>query len=94
ELMDVLREMALEEGVANPMEKNITTFHEAFLNSVKKHGRISEFWMLSEYKRKRPKTALQDIEIGPQLMLKGKLSLTPHDIKGKKSIKRIFEKFK
>ena len=94
ELMDVLREMALEEGVANPMEKNITTFHEAFLNSVKKHGRISEFWMLSEYKRKRPKTALQDIAIGPQLMMKGKLSLTPHDIKGKDSIKRIFEKLK
>ncbi len=94
ELMDVLREMALEEGVANPLEKNITTFHDAFLNSVKKHGRISEFWMLSEYKRKRPKTALQDIAIGPQLMMKGKLSLAPHDIKGKESIKRIFEKLK
>jgi hypothetical protein len=50
--------------------------------------------MLSEYKRKRPKTALQDIAIGPQLMMKGKLSLAPHDIKGKDSIKRIFEKLK
>jgi len=96
ELMDVLREMALEEGVANPMEKDITTFHKAFLNSIKKHGRISECGMLMEFKRKRPKAALksviQDVADGSQLMMKGKLSLAPHDIKGKDSIKRIFKK--
>ncbi len=42
ELMDVLREMSLEEGLANPLEKNITTFHEAFLNSVKKTNTTHE----------------------------------------------------
>lgn len=94
ELMDVLREISLEEGLANPLEKNITTFHRSFLNSVRKHGRISEFWMLNEYKRKRPKTALQDLAVAPQLISKGKLSFFPHDIKGKAAIKRIFEKFK
>ncbi len=92
ELMDVLREMSLEEGLANPLEKNITTFNKSFLNSIKKHGRISELWMLNEYKMKRPKTALQDLIVAPQLISKGKLSFLPHDIKGKDVIKRIFEK--
>ncbi|MCP5002554.1 MAG: heterodisulfide reductase [Planctomycetes bacterium] len=94
ELMDVLREMALEENLANPMEKNITAFHESFLNSVKKHGRISEVWMLNEYKMKRPKTALQDLAVAPQMVAKGKLSILPHDIKGKDAIGRIFKKCK
>jgi heterodisulfide reductase subunit C len=92
--MDVLREMALEEGLANPMEKNITTFHQAFLNSVKKHGRISELWMVNEYKMKRPKTATQDLGIAPKMISKGKISFLPHNIKDKNAIKRIFEKCK
>ncbi len=49
-----------------------------------------------EFKSKRPKAALksilQDVADGSQLMMKGKLSLAPHNIKGKDSIKRIFEK--
>ena len=94
ELMDVLREMSLEEGLANPLEKNVITFHQSFLNSVKKHGRISELWMLNEYKMKRPRTALQDLIVGPQMLSKGKLSFLPHDIKGKDAVKRIFEKCK
>ncbi|MDR4504476.1 MAG: 4Fe-4S dicluster domain-containing protein [Candidatus Scalindua sp.] len=94
ELMDVLREMALEENLANPLEKNITAFHESFLNSVKKHGRISEVWMLNEYKMKRPKTALQDLAVAPHMIAKGKLSFLPHDIKGKDAIARIFKKCK
>jgi hypothetical protein len=50
--------------------------------------------MLNEYKMKRPKTALQDLIVGPQMLSKGKLSFLPHDIKGKDAVKRIFEKCK
>ncbi|MGR3317385.1 MAG: 4Fe-4S dicluster domain-containing protein [Candidatus Anammoxibacter sp.] len=94
ELMNVLREMALEEGVANKEEKNIIEFGKAFLNSTRKHGRISELWMINEYKMKRPKTALQDMKLAPQMFAKRKISLLPHNIKGRKQIERIFEKCK
>lgn len=92
ELMNVLREIALEEGMANRDESNIVEFGKAFLNSVKKHGRISEMWMINEYKIKRPNTALQDVNLAPKMMAKRKISLLPHNIKDRKAIKRIFEK--
>ena len=94
ELMNVLREFALEEGVANKDERNIVEFGKAFLNSVRKHGRISELWMINEYKMKRPNTAFQDLNIAPKMLKKRKISFLPHNIKGRKAIKKIFDKCK
>lgn len=94
ELMNVLREIALEEGVANIDEKNIIEFGKTFLNSVKKHGRISEMWMINEYKMKRPNTAFQDLNLAPKMLAKHKISFLPHNIKDRKAIKRIFERCK
>lgn len=94
ELMNVLREMALEEGLASEEEANIVEFDKAFLNSVKKHGRLSEMWMVNEYKMKRPKTALQDVNLAPKMFKKGKISILPHNIKARQEIKRIFRNCK
>lgn len=91
ELMNVLREMALEEGVANDDEGNIVAFCDSFLNSVKKHGRVSELWMVNEYKMKRPKTLFQDMDKAPGLLTKRKASILPHNIKNRDVIRRIFK---
>jgi heterodisulfide reductase subunit C len=40
-LMDALREMAMEEGIA-AKEKNIHLFHEAFIQSVRRGGRAPQ----------------------------------------------------
>ena len=40
-MMDVLRETAINEGVA-ANEKNVLSFHKAFLGSIKSRGRINE----------------------------------------------------
>ncbi len=94
ELMNVLRELSLKEGLSNGEERNIVEFGKAFLNSVKKHGAVSEMWMVNEYKMRRPGTALQDLKIAPKMISKGKISLLPHNIKGRDVVKRIFEKCK
>ncbi|MGR3220660.1 MAG: 4Fe-4S dicluster domain-containing protein [Candidatus Anammoxibacter sp.] len=94
ELMNVLRETALEDGVENKEEKNIIEFGKAFLNSARKHGRISELWLINEYKMKRPNTALQDVKLAPKMLAKRKISILPHNIKGRQQVERIFEKCK
>lgn len=94
ELMNVLRELSLKEGFATEEEANIVQFGKAFLSSVRKHGRISEMWMVNEYKMNRPGTALQDLKLAPKMLARQKISLFPHNIKGRKVIKRMFKKCK
>ena len=47
-VMDVLKEMALEAGVT-PAEKTVYALHRSFLNSIKRFGRLHELTMLAEY---------------------------------------------
>jgi heterodisulfide reductase subunit C len=89
-LMDALREMALEEGV-EAKEKNIHLLHEAFIQSIKRGGRIHEATMLIDYKL-RSKDFFTDLFPGMKLFMKGKIPLFPDFIKGKEEIKRIFER--
>jgi heterodisulfide reductase subunit C len=90
-LMDALREMAMEEGIA-AKEKNIHLFHEAFIQSVRRGGRAHEVTMLMDYML-RSKDLMKDSLIpGVKLFLKGKFPLLPSFIKGRSEIKKIFEK--
>ena len=89
-MMDVLRQMAIEEGVA-AKEANVLKFHEAFLSSIKFGGRVHEMLMTVHYKLKSG-DLFGDVDIAPSLFLKGKLSLLPPRTKDLKSVKSIFEK--
>ena len=89
-LMDALREMAIEEGIP-PKEKNIHILHEAFVQSIKRGGRVHEATMLIDYKL-RSRDFMTDLIPGMMLFLKGKIPLFPSLIKGREEIKRIFEK--
>ena len=89
-IMDVLRHMARRED--NVAEKLVKLFHDSFLESVKKHGRVFEMGLLMNYNL-RSFNFLADAELGPKLMLKGKLSPKAHEIQGKDAVARIFERF-
>ena len=89
-LMDALREMAIREGV-HAKEKNIHLLHEAFVQSIKRGGRVHEATMLIDYKL-RSKDFFTDLFSGMKLILKGKIPFIPTFIKGRQEIKRIFER--
>ena len=89
-LMDALREMAVKEKVP-AAEKNIHLLHEAFVESIRRGGRVHEATMLMEYKL-RSRDFLTDLIPGMKLFLKGKIPLLPTLIKGRDEIKRIFER--
>ena len=91
-VMDTLREMALEEGV-KVKEKNIVSMHKTFLSLVKSMGRQHEISLLVLLKMKT-KEFLKDMILGMRMFLKGKLKIMPHKIKGIKEIKGIFERSK
>lgn len=91
-LMDALREMAIDEGV-HAKEKNIHLLHEAFVQSIRRGGRVHEATMLIDYKL-RSRDFLTDLIPGMMLFMKGKIPLLPSLVKGRGEIKRIFEKCK
>jgi len=90
-VMDALREMSLEKGLADPASKEIVSFHKAFLDTVRAFGRMSEFPMVGDYKLRSLKL-FQDILAAPKMFLRGKLRLIPKRIKGRGEVRKIFSK--
>lgn len=89
-LMDALREMAAVEKVP-AKEKKIHLLHEAFIESIRRGGRVHEATMLIDYKL-RSRDFLTDLVPGMTMFLKGKIPLFPSLIKGRQEIRRIFER--
>ncbi|MDY7041045.1 MAG: 4Fe-4S dicluster domain-containing protein [Chloroflexota bacterium] len=89
-IMDVLKEMALEEGVA-PAEKKVYALHRAFLDSIKLWGRVHELSMLAEYKL-RAMDIFTDLDMGMLLMLKGKIPMLPERIKHLARVRNLYRR--
>ena len=96
ELMDCLKEMAVQEGVPSP-QPQILTLHETFLNNIKKRGRVYETTLLPAYLLKSGKllemwnsgTWRYDLKLGRQMFSKGRLPLRPQSINGKSDVRKI-----
>ena len=91
-VMDTLREMAIDEGV-NVKEKDIVDMHKTFLSLIQTLGRQHEISLLVLLKMKT-KEFLKDMFLGMKMFMRGKLKIVPHRIKGVDEIKGIFERSK
>jgi len=89
-LMDALREMSLEKGY-RAHEANIVALHHAFMESIRRFGRVHEATMLMEYKL-RSRDLWTDLVPGMKLFMKGKIPLIPGRIKGMKAIREMYRK--
>jgi len=89
-VMDTLRQMSREAGVPAGGEK-IVKFHEAFLDSVRRHGRLFELGMVGRYKLSSF-DFFGGAKIGMEMVKKGKLKFLPPGIKGKREIREMFDK--
>lgn len=90
-IMEYLRQESRRRGLVHPKAKDILAFHEAFLASIRRGGRLHEVGLISAYKLKTGHL-LQDVLLAPKLFFRGKLNPLPHGIKGKDAIARIFER--
>lgn len=94
--MDALKEMAVREGVQIPEPKTYA-FHRAFLEDIRRRGRMFEGRLMQSYLLKSGElfrkladgTIKEEISLGLNMFKKGRLPLLPKGIKGKKEIKEI-----
>jgi heterodisulfide reductase subunit C2 len=89
-VIDALREIALKE-VPERIPRRISSFHSAFLDQIRNHGRVFEFGLVASYKL-RGGPLFADVESVPSMLSRGKLSFTPKRIEGIKALRRIFER--
>jgi heterodisulfide reductase subunit C len=96
ELMDCLKEMAVQEGKPSP-QPQILKLHETFLNNIEKWGRLYETTLLPSYLLKSGElkqkwnagTWRDEIKLGLQMISKGRFPLFPKRIEGKREVRTI-----
>ena len=84
---DVLRQMALEEGVAIA-EPDILTFHNEVLHSIEQYGRTHKLEIMMRYKLKK-RDWFTDAFLGVKMLAKRKLELLPSRSSAVGEIKRL-----
>jgi len=84
---EFMREQVYKSGIPAAV-KPALDIHISFLNSIRRFGIVHEATMLAEFKL-RTKDFFSDLSIGLKMLLKGKISLKIHKIKGLDDIKRI-----
>ena len=88
-VMDTLRVMAVEEGVAIA-KPNILDFHETVLHSLEKYGRAHKLGIMLRYKMQTGRW-LSDLDVGLKMLAKRKLDLWPSKVRNNKEIVQLFK---
>ncbi|HID26524.1 MAG TPA: heterodisulfide reductase subunit C [Methanosarcinales archaeon] len=88
EVMNALRRLAISEGVENYS----VTFDKAFIEVLKKYGRMFELQVGLKSNLSNPKRLIQQTPFAITLFKKGKLSLSPNKMEDVSEVKTIIEK--
>jgi len=97
-IMDALREVSLQRGLASPEQKTVVAFQQAFLNNIRRNGRLDEIELIAEFKlRALPserslRFLFKDAGLAPQLQKRQKLHLRGEKVKDRALVRRIFER--
>jgi heterodisulfide reductase subunit C len=96
--MDALREVSLQQGLASPEQRTVVAFQQAFLNNIRRNGRLDEIELIAEFKlRALPSERslgflFKDAGLAPRLQTRRKLHLRGEKVKDRAVVRRIFER--
>jgi heterodisulfide reductase subunit C len=88
--MDAIRQLGIQRGVKAPIA-DMRAFHKAFLAQIEAHGRAYEMGLVVQYKL-ATMHLMQDVDIAPEMFMKGKIGVFPHRVHDTDAIKRIFQR--
>jgi len=87
---DALRALSLSEGMA-VAGTAVPVFNEAFLNNVRKRGRIHELGLMATFKL-RSRRLWDDVDKAPSMLSKGKLPLRGSRVGGRSEREELFRR--
>lgn len=97
-VMDALREISLAEGMVAPSQQPIVAFQQAFLDNIRRNGRLAELELIAQFKTAvffrtgRLAFLFKDASLAPQLGKRKKLHFLPGKVRDRKVVERIFAK--
>jgi len=97
-IMDALREVSLRSGLASPAQKTVAAFQQAFLNNLRRNGRLDEIELIAEFKlrvlpsERTLRFLFKDAGLAPQLRIRRKLHLRGEKVKDRALVRRIFDR--
>jgi hypothetical protein len=69
----------------------VKAFHESFMRAIRTHGRVHELEMIARYKVSTG-TFFEDMDLGREMMGKGRIRFLPERIKGRKEVRAILDR--
>jgi len=97
-IMDVLRQMSFEQDKAAPALGRVIVFQKAFLDSVRRNGRVNEVELTGFFKTEaffkdfNIPLLMKDALLAPQLFRRGKLRLFGGKVRDRAVVRRIFDR--
>jgi len=97
-VMDILREMAARKGMAPRQLKRVLAFQRAFLDNIRRNGRIDEMELVAQFKTMaflkdfNIPLLMKDALLGPKLLRRGKLHLRGEKVRDRAVVRRIFDR--
>lgn len=97
-VLDALRQMSVECGVASPEQRRTILFQQAFLDNIRRNGRLAEVELIGMFKTKaflgdlNIPMLMKDAMLAPQLLRRGKFHLMGEKVKDRGIVERIFQR--
>jgi heterodisulfide reductase subunit C2 len=95
-LMDALRQLSLEQGIASLEAQPVVAFQKAFLENIRRNGRLHELELIALFKgavvfgSRQLSFLFQDAMLAPQLMKRKKLHLAQERSEDREVVARIY----
>jgi heterodisulfide reductase subunit C len=89
-VVSALKDIAEREGV----KSKDASYEELFLKQIRDYGRIAELPLTGEFLLVFPQGAVQSMQMGLELLPRGKIGLEIERIKGRDEVKRIVEELR
>ncbi len=95
-LMDALRQISFESNVAAAPARRTLLFQRAFLQNVRRHGRLNELELIAAFKTsaflgdRNVPLLFKDAMLAPKMRARGKLHLIGEKVRDRRVVDRIF----
>ena len=95
-VLDALRQLSVEHGAVPPAQQRTILFQQAFLENIRRNGRLAELELIGAFKTKAffadlsIPLLLKDAMLAPGLMRRHKLHLRARKVKDRQLVERIF----
>ena len=95
-VMDALRQVSYERGMTSKQQAAVVLFQKAFLDSVRRNGRMNEIEMIAQYKlegfaaMRRLGFLFNGAMLAPRMQMRNKLHILGEKVRNRGVVRRIF----